>query len=174
MVTLLAVGQATIVVRQGILRVDSNGLGVISDCFVEITFFIISIGPATIDFGNSQIDGTIAYGAGSTGTFKSILNISSTGTFTDSGAGIVHHFENGLTANGTFVDSSGGTAYNDASSYPNPQTDAALGHRHSKDGGSVMVVSGGVTFVRYKTWAQLALSPNKNSVWCNPGTVNGR
>jgi prepilin-type N-terminal cleavage/methylation domain-containing protein len=68
----------------------------------------------------------------------------------------------------------GSTAYNDASSYPNPQTDAALGHRHSKDGGSVMVVSGGVTFVRYKTWAQLALSPIKNSVWCNPGTANGR
>jgi prepilin-type N-terminal cleavage/methylation domain-containing protein len=68
----------------------------------------------------------------------------------------------------------GGTAYNDASSYPNPATDAALGHRHGKNGGIVMGVSGNVLFVKYTDWARMALSTTKNGVWCNPTTVNGR
>ena len=67
----------------------------------------------------------------------------------------------------------GGTAYNDGSSYPNPAVDGALGRRHGKLGGIVIVVSGSVEFVRYQTWAGLALSPTKNSVWCNPGTTTG-
>jgi prepilin-type N-terminal cleavage/methylation domain-containing protein len=68
----------------------------------------------------------------------------------------------------------GGTAYNDGSSYPNPATDAALGHRHGKNGGIVMGISGSVIFVKYTDWAQMALYPNKNSVWCNPGSATGR
>lgn len=68
----------------------------------------------------------------------------------------------------------GGTAYNDGSSYPDPTTDAGLGTRHDKRGGNVMGVSANVQFVRSNDWAGQALSPNKNSLWCNPGTANGR
>jgi prepilin-type N-terminal cleavage/methylation domain-containing protein len=68
----------------------------------------------------------------------------------------------------------GGTAYNDASSYPDPKVDGALGRRHGKSGGIVMGVAGNVLFVKYEEWARLALSTTKNSVWCNPGTANGR
>jgi hypothetical protein len=69
---------------------------------------------------------------------------------------------------------SGGTAYNDGSSYPDPRSDGALGRRHGKVGGVVIVVSGSVEFVKYQTWATLALDNTKNSVWCNPATANGR
>ena len=69
---------------------------------------------------------------------------------------------------------SGGTAYNDASSYPDPTVDAALGQKHGKLGGVVIVVSGSVEFVKSRDWARLALSPTKNSVWCNPNSVSGR
>jgi prepilin-type N-terminal cleavage/methylation domain-containing protein len=65
------------------------------------------------------------------------------------------------------------SAYNDASSYPNPTTDAALGHRHGKNGGIVLGVAGNVLFVKYDQWKALAADNNKNSVWCNPGTANG-
>jgi prepilin-type N-terminal cleavage/methylation domain-containing protein len=68
----------------------------------------------------------------------------------------------------------GDTAYNDGSSYPDPQQDGALGQRHGKTGGIVIVVSGSVEFVKYKQWATLALSPVKNSIWCNPSSVSGR
>jgi prepilin-type N-terminal cleavage/methylation domain-containing protein len=68
----------------------------------------------------------------------------------------------------------GGTAYNDGSSYPDPASDGALGQKHGKLGGIVIVVSGSVEFVKYRDWARLALSLSKNSVWCNPGSVNGR
>jgi prepilin-type N-terminal cleavage/methylation domain-containing protein len=69
---------------------------------------------------------------------------------------------------------SGTTAYNDGSSYPNPLVDGALGRRHGKKGGIVMGVSGETVFVRYDDWARMAQSLVKNSVWCNPATVNGR
>ena len=68
----------------------------------------------------------------------------------------------------------GGTAYNDGSSYPDPATDAALGHRHGKIGGVVLGVSGNTLFVKYSEWAAQAQSTTKDSVWCNPGSVNGR
>lgn len=67
----------------------------------------------------------------------------------------------------------GSTAYNDGSSYPNPATDAALGHRHSKTGGDVLGISGNTQFIKFTLWAALAQSTVKNSVWCNPGTANG-
>jgi len=69
---------------------------------------------------------------------------------------------------------SGSTAYNDASSFPDPYTDAALGQRHGKLGGAVMVVSGSVEFVKRKTWVELARSSTANSVWCVPGSTSGR
>ncbi len=69
---------------------------------------------------------------------------------------------------------SGATAYNDGSSYPDPLSDGALGQRHGKRGGIVIVVSGSVEYVRYQDWTRLAASPIKNSVWCNPVTANGR
>ena len=56
MVTLLAVGTTPLVVRLGILRVESNGLGVVCDGLVELTILRISIGPPTIDFGMSWIE----------------------------------------------------------------------------------------------------------------------
>ena len=64
--------------------------------------------------------------------------------------------------------------YNDGSSYPDPTTDFGLGRRHSKDGGIVTVVSGSVQFVRFDFWSTAAKDPNKNQLWCNPGTANGR
>lgn len=67
----------------------------------------------------------------------------------------------------------GTTAYNDASSYPNPQTDGALGQRHGKKGGIVIVVSGSVEFVKYLDWTKLAASTAANSVWCNPDRADG-
>jgi type II secretory pathway pseudopilin PulG len=66
----------------------------------------------------------------------------------------------------------GATAYNDASSYPDPRTDAALGTRHGK-GGIVMVVSGSTMFLESNQWYRLSSSPGKNSVWCNPASANG-
>ncbi len=68
----------------------------------------------------------------------------------------------------------GNNTYNDASSYPDPTTDFGLGRRHSKDGGTVAVVSGSVQFVKFATWASAAKDPYKNQLWCNPGTNNGR
>jgi hypothetical protein len=67
----------------------------------------------------------------------------------------------------------GVNTYNDASSYPDPALDFGLGKRHGKSGGIVLVVSAGVQFVQYRTWATLATNPLRNQLWCNPGTVNG-
>lgn len=70
-------------------------------------------------------------------------------------------------------DRPGGYGYNDGSSYPDPAVDGGLGRRHGKQGGIVLVVSGSVNFIKYETWAQEAKDPNKNRLWCNPGTRNG-
>lgn len=69
---------------------------------------------------------------------------------------------------------SGGTAYNDGSSYPDPIVDGALGRRHGKQGGVVILVSGSVEYIKYDLWARLAQSIQKNSVWCSPSSANGR
>jgi len=66
------------------------------------------------------------------------------------------------------------SAYNDGASYPDPTTDGGLGTRHGKKGGIVLGVSGNVQFVKYAEWASQARSTIKNSLWCNPGSVNGR
>ncbi|MGA2246765.1 MAG: DUF1559 domain-containing protein [Verrucomicrobiota bacterium] len=68
----------------------------------------------------------------------------------------------------------GATAYNDGSSSPDPATDAGLGHRHGKIGGIVLGVSGNVQFVKFADWDALAQSTSPNSLWCDPGTANGR
>ncbi|HWI56704.1 MAG TPA: type II secretion system protein, partial [Bacillota bacterium] len=67
----------------------------------------------------------------------------------------------------------GAACYNDASSYPDPTADGGVGKRHGKGGGIVLNVSGAVQFIRYVAWAAEAKDPNKNRLWCNPGTVNG-
>jgi prepilin-type N-terminal cleavage/methylation domain-containing protein len=63
--------------------------------------------------------------------------------------------------------------YNDGSSYPDPATDFALGTRHDKLGGLVVTACGSVAFVTANVWNRLGLSPDKNQVWCNPGTADG-
>jgi prepilin-type N-terminal cleavage/methylation domain-containing protein len=63
--------------------------------------------------------------------------------------------------------------YNDASSFPDPASDFGLGRRHGKLGGIVLGISGSVSFIKYNSWAAEAKDPNKNRLWCNPGTPNG-
>jgi prepilin-type N-terminal cleavage/methylation domain-containing protein len=65
-----------------------------------------------------------------------------------------------------------GYGYNDGSSYPDPSVDGGLGGRH-KIGGIVLNVSGSVMFIKSNAWYREAKDPNKNRLWCNPGTVNG-
>ena len=66
-----------------------------------------------------------------------------------------------------------GYGYNDGSSYPDPTVDGGLGKKHGKAGGIVLNFSGSVSFVLSNTWALEAKDPNKNRLWCNPGTANG-
>jgi hypothetical protein len=66
-----------------------------------------------------------------------------------------------------------GYAYNDASSYPDPAVDGGLGQRHGKVGGIVLNFSGSVQFLKSNIWAGEATDPNKNRLWCNPGSSNG-
>lgn len=66
-----------------------------------------------------------------------------------------------------------GYGYNDGSSYPDPAVDGGLGKKHGKVGGIVLNFSGSVSFVLSNAWATEARDPNKNRLWCNPGTDNG-
>jgi len=61
--------------------------------------------------------------------------------------------------------------YNDASSDP---SDYTLGILHSKKGGNTMIVDGSAAFMKAATFDQLSASPNKNQLWCNPTSSNGR
>ena len=63
--------------------------------------------------------------------------------------------------------------YNDGSSYPSPSTDFGLGKRHGKNGGITLDMSGAVHFVQYNIWSAISSDPNKNQLWCDPGTANG-
>jgi prepilin-type N-terminal cleavage/methylation domain-containing protein len=67
----------------------------------------------------------------------------------------------------------GGYGYNDGSSYPDPAVDGGLGRKHGKIGGIVLNVSSSVMFIKSNAWALEARDPNKNRLWCNPGTANG-
>lgn len=66
-----------------------------------------------------------------------------------------------------------GYGYNDGASYPDPSVDGGLGKKHGKIGGIVLNVSGSILFVKSNAWAIEAHDPNKNRLWCNPGTGNG-
>ena len=63
--------------------------------------------------------------------------------------------------------------YNDGSSFPDPTVDFGLGKRHGKNGGIALDMSGSVQFIRYDIWLAIAKDPNKNQLWCNPGSSNG-
>ena len=67
----------------------------------------------------------------------------------------------------------GDNTYNDGSSYPDLVYDFGLGRRHGKIGGIVLNVGGSVGFVKYADWAIESKDPNKNRLWCNPGSVTG-
>ena len=67
-----------------------------------------------------------------------------------------------------------GFGFNDASSYPDPAVDGGLGMRHGKAGGVVLNVSGSVIFMKSNAWYREAQDTQKNRLWCNPGTANGR
>jgi prepilin-type N-terminal cleavage/methylation domain-containing protein len=71
-------------------------------------------------------------------------------------------------------DTKNGFGYNDAASFPDPNTDGAIGLRHGKVGGVVLNFSGSVIFMRSNLWWLEATSLVKNRLWCNPGTPNGR
>jgi prepilin-type N-terminal cleavage/methylation domain-containing protein len=66
-----------------------------------------------------------------------------------------------------------GYGYNDGASDPDPSVDGGLGARHGKIGGVVLNISGSVMFVKSNAWWLEAQDPNKNRLWCNPGTSNG-
>jgi prepilin-type N-terminal cleavage/methylation domain-containing protein len=70
-------------------------------------------------------------------------------------------------------DTASGWGYNDASSFPDPAVDGGVGPRHGKIGGIVMNFSGSVAFIKSNAWWREATDPNKNRLWCNPGTANG-
>ncbi len=70
-------------------------------------------------------------------------------------------------------DRSNGYGYNDGSSFPDPAVDGGLGKRHGKKGGIVLDLSSSVQFIRFEAWAAEAKDPNKNRLWCNPGSANG-
>ena len=61
--------------------------------------------------------------------------------------------------------------FNDASSYPN--SSEGIGLRHGKFGGIAATAGGGVEFVKYADWVKASADPNKNRLWCNPGSANG-
>lgn len=68
----------------------------------------------------------------------------------------------------------GAQVYNDASSEPTLSQGEGLGKRHGKNGGVVMDISGAIHYIKYATWGAEANDPNKNRLWCNPGTADGR
>jgi prepilin-type N-terminal cleavage/methylation domain-containing protein len=66
----------------------------------------------------------------------------------------------------------GATSYNDGSSFPD--TLEGLGKRHGKKGGIMLCIDSHVDFVTYIAFQNLQADPNKNVLWCNPGSANGR
>lgn len=62
--------------------------------------------------------------------------------------------------------------YNDGASYPD--IDTGLGKVHGKKGGITIIFDGSVRFMLQPEWAANSNLPEKNPLWCNPGTPNGR
>ena len=61
--------------------------------------------------------------------------------------------------------------FNDASSSPGEKGE--LSKRHG-DGAVIGMMDGHVEFIRWKKYDQLVQDPNKNSLWCYPGSASGR
>ncbi len=59
--------------------------------------------------------------------------------------------------------------FNDAASEPNE----GLTKRHG-DGAVIGMMDGHVEFIRWKRYFQIIADPNKNDLWCYPGSWNGR
>ena len=60
--------------------------------------------------------------------------------------------------------------FNDAASKP---SEGKITKRHG-DGAVIGIMDGHVEFVRWKRYNDLLNDPNKNSLWCYPGSANGR
>ena len=61
--------------------------------------------------------------------------------------------------------------YNDASGNP---ADQKLGRRHGKKGGIMLCFDGHVEFLRLQIYDEELVNAQKNRLWNNPGTTNGR
>jgi hypothetical protein len=61
--------------------------------------------------------------------------------------------------------------FNDASSSPSERGE--ISKRHG-DGAVIGIMDGHVEFIRWNKYDQLVQDPNKNSLWCYPGSANGR
>jgi hypothetical protein len=59
--------------------------------------------------------------------------------------------------------------FNDASSSPGE----GLTRRHG-DGAVIGIMDGHVEFIKWKRCSQILADPNKNSLWCYPGSPTGR
>jgi prepilin-type N-terminal cleavage/methylation domain-containing protein len=59
--------------------------------------------------------------------------------------------------------------FNDACSTPNE----GLTKRHG-DGAVIGIMDGHVEFIKWKRYFQILADPSKNSLWCYPGSANGR
>jgi prepilin-type N-terminal cleavage/methylation domain-containing protein len=70
-------------------------------------------------------------------------------------------------------DRENGYGYNDGAGFPALGGEVGLGRRHGKLGGMVLNVAGSVLMVKSNAWWLEANDPNKNRLWCNPGTANG-
>ena len=70
----------------------------------------------------------------------------------------------------------GAFAFNDAASYPDDNSNLAegLGPLHNKSGGIMLQVGGSTEFVLVTRFKALSNSLNKDELWWNPATQNGR
>jgi len=70
----------------------------------------------------------------------------------------------------------GAFAFNDASSFPDssPSEAEGIGRLHSQKGGNVLALAGHVEFCQLIKFNALSADPNKNVLWWNPASANGR
>jgi hypothetical protein len=59
--------------------------------------------------------------------------------------------------------------FNDAASEPSE----GLTKRHG-DGAVIGIMDGHVEFIKWQRYFQIIADPNKNDLWCYPGSANGR
>jgi prepilin-type N-terminal cleavage/methylation domain-containing protein len=65
-----------------------------------------------------------------------------------------------------------GFGYHDGAGLPDPGESGGLAKHHGKVG-VVLNVAGSVLTVKSNAWWLEASDPNKNRLWCNPGSANG-